>query len=43
MPPWVGSAPPCVPDPPPQGTTGTRASLAIAQHGATSAVLRDGR
>ena len=40
MPPWIGSAPPCVPDPPPQGTTGVPCSSAIARTVATSSSVR---
>jgi hypothetical protein len=40
MPPWMGSAPPCVPDPPPHGTTGMRCSDAIASTVATSSSVR---
>ena len=40
MPPWTASAPPCVPEPPPHGTTGTRCSCAIASTVATSSSVR---
>ena len=36
MPPWIGSAPPCVPEPPPHGTTGIRARLATFRISAIS-------
>ena len=40
MPPWIGSAPPCVPEPPPQGTTGVPCASATATIAATSSSVR---
>ena len=40
MPPWMASAPPWVPDPPPQGTTGVRCASAVASTDATSSSVR---
>jgi hypothetical protein len=40
MPPWIARAPPCVPEPPPQGTTGVPCSSASATMAATSSSVR---
>ena len=36
IPPRIGRQPPCVPEPPPQGTTGVRCASAIASTSATA-------
>jgi hypothetical protein len=40
IPPWIARAAPCVPEPPPHGTTGVPCSSAIAKIAATSASVR---